>query len=71
MLPQGGVAVELTSHRVGFILSGDLEIAAKMISQEPVAVGGMQPKEKITELILYAISEHYFEVRKHLGLAIA
>jgi tetratricopeptide (TPR) repeat protein len=63
--------VDLTCHRVGFILSGDLETSARLVSQEPVTVGGMQPKERITQLILYSISEEYFMVRQALGLAVA
>jgi tetratricopeptide (TPR) repeat protein len=63
-------AVELTAARAGFILCNDLDVAAKMVSQEPVAVGGMQAKDKIKELMLYSLSEEYFAVRQHLGLAI-
>ena len=70
-LNKWGTAVELTTHRLGFILCGDLATAAKMISTEPATVGGLQPKEKIVELIMYAISDAYFEVRRHLGMAIA
>ncbi len=70
-LNKWGTAVELTTHRLGFILCGDLATAAKMISTEPATVGGLQPKEKIVELIMYAISDQYFEVRRHLGMAIA
>jgi hypothetical protein len=62
--------VELTSARAGLILCNDLEVAAKMVSQEPVPVGGMQPKDKIKELVLYSLSEEYFVVRHHLGLSI-
>jgi len=65
-----GSGVDLTASRAGFILCNDLEVAAKMVSQEPVAVGGMQPKDKIKELVLYSLSEEYFQVRQHLGLSI-
>jgi tetratricopeptide (TPR) repeat protein len=63
-------AVELTAHRAGFILCNDLETAAKMVSTEPVPVGGMSAKDKIRELVLFSISEDYFSVRQHLGLNI-
>ena len=63
-------AVDLTSHRTGFIVSGDLDVAARMVSQEPAVVGGPNAKEKIKELVLYSISEDYFTVRHHLGLTI-
>jgi hypothetical protein len=65
-----GFAVEATGHRVGFILSGDLEVSARLISQEPVVVGGPQAKDKIKELVLYSVSEDYFAVRQQLGVTI-
>jgi hypothetical protein len=46
-LNKWGNAVEATSHRVGFVLCGDLEVSAKMVSMEPVVVGGPQAKDKI------------------------
>jgi len=69
-LSKYAAAVELTAARAGFILCNDLEVAAKMVSQEPVPVGGMQPKDKIKELVLYSMSEEYFQVRQHLGQSI-
>jgi hypothetical protein len=69
-LNKWGHAVEATGHRVGFVLSGDLEVAARMVSMEPVTVGGPQAKDKIKELVLYSISEEYFAVRQALGITI-
>lgn len=69
-LVKWGNAVEATGHRVGFVLCGDLEVAAKMVSMEPVAVGGPQAKDKIKELVLFSISEDYFAIRQHLGTVI-
>jgi tetratricopeptide (TPR) repeat protein len=63
-------AVDATSYRVGFILCGDLEVAARMVSAEPVVVGGPQVKDKVKELVLYSVSESYFAVRQQLGLTI-
>jgi hypothetical protein len=65
-----GNAVDATAHRVGFIISGDLEVAASMVSLEPVVVGGAQIKDKVKELVLFSISEEYFIVRQQLGLTI-
>ncbi|MCC6747689.1 MAG: tetratricopeptide repeat protein [Deltaproteobacteria bacterium] len=63
-------AVELSANRVGFLLCNDLEVAAKMVSTEPTAIGGLPPKEKVKELVLYSVSEEYFAVRAQLGLGI-
>jgi golgin subfamily B member 1 len=70
-LAQWGHAVEATSHRAGFVVCGDLEVAARMVSAEPVSVGGPQVKDKIKELVLYSISEEFFTVRAQMGLTIA
>ena len=62
--------VELTANRVGFVLCNDLEVAARMISLEPAGIGAMTPKDKVKDLVLYSISEDYFQVRAHLGMVI-
>jgi golgin subfamily B member 1 len=69
-LARWGNAVDLTSHRAGFIVAGDLDVAARMVSTEQVVVGGPTAKDKIKELVLYSISEDYFAIRQHLGLTI-
>ncbi len=69
-LVKWGYAVEATVHRVGFLLCGDLEVAAKMVQMESVQVGGPQAKDKVRELVLYSISEDYFAVRQQLGTMI-
>jgi hypothetical protein len=69
-LSKWSAAVDSTAHRVGFVLCGDLEVAARMVSTEPPAVGAPTAKEKVKELILYSISEDYFTVRNHLGVTI-
>jgi tetratricopeptide (TPR) repeat protein len=63
-------AVDLTSHRAGLIIANDLSLAARFIGSEPTTVGGMMPKDKIKELVMYAISPQYFELRQLLGIAI-
>jgi tetratricopeptide (TPR) repeat protein len=70
-LARWGYAVDATSHRAGFVVCGDLEVAARMVSAEPVVMGGPQVKDKIKELVLYSISEEFFTVRAQMGLTIA
>jgi golgin subfamily B member 1 len=70
-LAKWGHAVDAVSHRAGFVVCGDLEVAARLVSAEPVTVGGPQVKDKIKELVLYSISEEFFTVRAQMGLTIA
>ncbi len=65
-------AAELTNYRVGLLLCGDITIAAQMVSQEQGMLGSaMSPKDKIKELVLYSISEDFFQARRAVGMAVA
>ena len=63
-------ATDLTANRVGFIVSNDLETAAKGIATEGSSLSSMSVKERLRDLLSYAVSESYFAVRRHLGLHI-
>jgi hypothetical protein len=63
-------AVEVTACRAGLIVSGDLEIAKKILAAEPQLPGDQSAAEKMKELLLYFTSESYFEVRRQLGVVI-
>jgi len=63
-------SLELTACRAGFLLSNDLETAAKMIQAETTAVDDLSPKEKIKELVLFSVSEEYFRLREAMGIII-
>jgi golgin subfamily B member 1 len=65
-------AAELTTYRVGLLLSQDLRLAGQMISQEQSMLGSaMTPRDKIKELVLYSISEDYFTARRAIGVQVA
>ena len=63
-------AVDFTSSRAGFLMCNDLEVAAHQIQSEPLAVGCADPKDKVRDLIQWCVSDEYFALRAHLGLAI-
>ncbi|HEY2406375.1 MAG TPA: tetratricopeptide repeat protein [Polyangiaceae bacterium] len=64
-------AVELTACRAGMIVCGDLDISKKLIGAEAQLPGDLSAADKMKELLLYFVSEHYSEVRRALGIAIA
>jgi len=70
-LRRWSTAVDYTSSRAGFLLCNDLEVAAHQIQSEPLAVGCADPKDKVRDLIQWCVSDEYFALRTHLGLAIA
>jgi hypothetical protein len=63
-------ATDLTANRVGFIVANDFQVAAKGIATEAASLSTMSVKERLRDLLAYAVSEQYFQVRRHLGLQI-
>ena len=63
-------AVEITACRAGLIVSGDLEIAKKIIAAEQQLPGDLTAAEKMKELLLYFVSDEYSQLRKALGIAV-
>ncbi|RAL22930.1 hypothetical protein DL240_08540 [Lujinxingia litoralis] len=64
------LAVEHTAIRMGLLICGDIHSAASCIKSDLVPMGKASIKEKIRELVLFSISEEYFQLREELGLAI-
>ncbi|MBA3541286.1 MAG: tetratricopeptide repeat protein, partial [Deltaproteobacteria bacterium] len=60
-------ATDLTANRVGFIVANDLETAAKAIATEGAALSSLSVKDRLRDLLAFAVSEPYFQVRRHLG----
>lgn len=63
-------ALDHTSNRVALLICGDLTTACNCIRNEDASISKLTPKEKIKELVLFSISDSYFELRKQLGLAL-
>ncbi len=64
-------AVEMSACRAGLLISGDLDIAKKIISQEEQLPGDKTPAEKMQDLLVFASSADYAELRRALGLVVA
>ena len=62
--------VEHTGNRLGFVLSNDLGAAVRCIKNEPGQFSKAPVQDRVREVVLYALSENYFKLRKALGLAI-
>lgn len=63
-------AIEITACRAGLLLCADLEIGKKIIAAEPQLPGDLPPPEKMKELLIFSVSEQYFNLRKTLGIAV-
>lgn len=65
-------AAELAGYRAGFLFCNDLTTAAHAIGQEQRVLGAFfTQKEALRELVVYSVSEEYFEARRSLGLNVA
>ncbi|WP_437738100.1 protein kinase domain-containing protein [Sorangium sp. So ce1335] len=60
--------IDLTADRAGFLLANDLELAQEMIKAADDPSAAVNQKERLKELLLYAVSEEYFAVRQRLGI---
>lgn len=63
-------AVEYSACRAGLLLCGDLQIAKKIIAQEPQSPGGVTAQDKLKDLLVFSASVEYCALRKALGVAI-
>jgi tetratricopeptide (TPR) repeat protein len=63
-------ATDLTANRAGLVLANDLASAAKAIATETATTSSAPVKERLRDLLSYAVSEPYFQVRRHLGLVV-
>jgi tetratricopeptide (TPR) repeat protein len=63
-------AGDLTAARVGFVLTSDLKVAARVLTTEPAGTSPLTSKQRLKDLLAYSVSEDYFAVRKLLGLEV-
>jgi hypothetical protein len=63
-------AAEIATLRTAFVLSGDLSVAARIVRNEPVVAGDLSGSEKVKELLRWAVSPAYLDMRRALGIAV-
>jgi tetratricopeptide (TPR) repeat protein/tRNA A-37 threonylcarbamoyl transferase component Bud32 len=62
--------VDLTADRAGFIAAHDLETAVAVIRASDEGTSVVSQEERLTELVLFGVSEAYFELRRRLSIAV-
>lgn len=62
--------VELTAHRAGLLLCGDLRIARRVMKDEARAIADLGPDAKRSDLLPWCASEAYGLLRERMGVAI-
>ena len=69
-IPKWLTATDLTALQAGLTLCNDFSTVAKQVASESDGVTGIPAKERITNLLLFSVSERYFELRDHLGFSV-
>ena len=61
---------EISSARVGLLLSGRIEASKRGMHGDPRLPGDLSPKDKLSELLVFSVSEEYAELRAAIGVAV-
>lgn len=61
-------AVTHTVTRAGFVMCGDLEVVAAQLTREGDDGSVLPAKDRVRDLVAYAIGEPYLRLRKELGI---
>ncbi len=62
---------EITALRAGLLLCDDVDTAVRMTQQiASESTADLPPRDKVKEIVLYSISESYFNLRETLGIQI-
>jgi tetratricopeptide (TPR) repeat protein len=62
--------IDCTADRAGFVLANDLEVVTAVLRKVEDTSSGTPQKDRLRELILFAVGEPYFAVRQRLGIAL-
>lgn len=62
--------IELTSLRAGMLISGSVPTVLGILQVEDLSFSGMPQKERLEEVVRFAVSENHFVLRRALGVAV-
>ena len=62
-------SIDLTADRVGVLLAHDLEISTQVV-RSTVEASSVAVKVRMKDLVLFAVSEEYFDLRTKLAITI-
>ena len=61
---------DVTTARVGLLLAGRLDAAKRGMLGDPQMPGDLTPKDKLSELLLFSVSEEYADLRHAIGMSL-
>ncbi|MBM4397969.1 MAG: tetratricopeptide repeat protein [Deltaproteobacteria bacterium] len=63
-------SVERTALRAGTLVSGNVDIVLTHLKSEEVSFSGMPQRDRLEEVVRFAVSDDHFVLRRALGIAI-
>jgi tetratricopeptide (TPR) repeat protein len=61
---------DVSASRLGLLLAGRLEPAGRATMNETLAPGDLPPRDKLSELLVFAVSDEYADLRAAIGVGI-
>jgi tetratricopeptide (TPR) repeat protein len=61
---------DVSASRVGLLLAGRVDAAKRGIASDPQMAGDMTPRDKLSELLPFSVSDEYAELRHAIGMAV-
>ncbi|MDF1566326.1 MAG: tetratricopeptide repeat protein [Deltaproteobacteria bacterium] len=62
--------VEHTANRAGILLAGDIAVARSCLMEDKGGAAKLPFRTKVRDLVMFCLSEEFFQVREALGLAV-
>ncbi len=63
-------AIDFTANRIGLLLCGDLATSIQAVRNDNRPISKLSSSEKEKDLLAFAISAEYFDLRQRLGLSV-
>ena len=61
---------DVSAARVGLLLSGRIDAARRGMASDPQVPGDLAPRDKLSELLTFSVSDEYTELRQAIGMGV-
>jgi tetratricopeptide (TPR) repeat protein len=61
---------DMSAARVGLLLAGHIEAARRGMMGDPQLAGDLSPRQKLSEMLLFSVSDEYADLRHAIGVGV-